>query len=354
MPTISVPSNKIIFSLDGNSTFSYGSASGAFSGSNAGLGIIFVPQENFTLTQIIFQYTVSTTPSPATFDVGIQLPDATTGQPSGTFQTTAVWTCPTSGSGFASVTVPSFSMVKGTQYYIVIRNAISGYTGLVNITAMVSNRLNEKTYGYQGRTSGVWAATSTRPGGAIWLYSGTKYYGYGLYNTSGSEAALTSPNELGTTFQLPSGHPTMTLEGVCFNMVTINTGTLFDVKVRDSSGTLLATATVDGDFCSTTSFPYFVFNTPIDIVAGTKYYIMLAQNSGTTPLLRTCVNFSGTLMTDVRNGIVANKVAYNGTTYTETTGTNCQGYLVFNNLKYNQTGGTATYSLPAGFNQIDF
>jgi len=355
MATITVDTDKLIIPLDGfTAQNTYGSTSFAIAGSNGGVAWYYVPQENFTLTTIIFFYNVTTTPSPATFDVGIQGISGTTGLPDGTFQTSGTWTCPASGSGFASVTVTSFSMVKGTPYYVVIRNATTGYSGSVSITNTCNNNTLHRYAGSHTRTSGVWSGASTRPGGNFWLYSGTKYYGPSCHTTSGSETARSSPNEIGTTFQLPTNHPTIRLKSMQFQVVSPTTGTTFEVRVRNGAGTLLATAVVDGDFNTTASLPFFEFNNTVDFVAGTKYYIMLTGTSGTPPLLRTAVNVNGNLMTDVRNGIIANKVEYNGTTYTETTGSTCFGYLLFDALKYDQTGGSTVYSLPAGFNQLDF
>lgn len=353
MATITVNTDKVIIPLDGfTAQNTYGSTSFTIGGSNGGIAWYYVPQEAFTLTTIIFFYNVGTTPSPNTFDVGIQGFNATTGLPDGTFQTSGTWTCPASGSGFASVSVTSFSMVKGTPYYVVIRNATAGYSGSVTITNTANNNTLHRIAGSHTRTSGVWTGASTRPGGNFWLYSGTKYYGPCTYTTTGSETARSSPNEIGTTFQLPANHPTLTLKSAQFFLVSPNTGTLFEVRVRNAAGTLLATATVDGDFNTTASLPYFEFDTPVDFVAGTKYYIMLTGTTGTPPLMRTATNLNGNLMTDVRNGILANKVEYNGTTYTETTSSTCQGYLLFDTIKYDQTGGTTTYSLPAGFNSF--
>ena len=175
MPTITVPTNKLVIPLDGFATSNWGGAGQNMNSSNAGAAGYYVPPENFTLTQIVFPYTVTTGPSPNTFDVGIQGFNATTGLPDGTFQTSGTWTCPASGSGFATVNVTSFSMIKGTPYYVVWRNATSGYTGAVQIVCMGSNKTSDKLIGSHGRTSGVWSVSSTRPSGNFWLYSGTKY-----------------------------------------------------------------------------------------------------------------------------------------------------------------------------------
>ena len=353
MATISVNTNKLVVPLDGFATVNFGSASGNFGSSNGGIAWYYIPTETFTLTTIIFQYTINTTPSPATFDVGIQGVNATTGLPDGTFTTSGVWTAPSAGSGWAAITVTSLSLTKGTPIYVVIRNAISGYSGSVSIASNCSNKTVDKLIGTHTRTSGVWSGPSTRPGGNFYLYSGTKYYGRSTYTLSGSEIAQVAPNEVGTTIQFPANGPDLVLKRVVFNVTTINTGTVFAINVRNAAGTLLGQATLDGDFVTTASFPAFTFPTGITMTAGTKYYIMLAQVSGTTPLMRTCVNYNAQSMTDIRNGVIANKVAYNGTTYTETTGSTCQGFLEFETIQYTQSGGTTNYIIPSGFEQIN-
>lgn len=354
MATITVPTDKFIIPLDGfTAQNTYGSVSTTLSANNAGIAWYFVPQESFTLTTIIFFYSVTTTPSPNTFDVGIQGFNATTALPDGTFQTSGTWTCPASGSGFAQVTVTSFSMVKGTPYYVVIRNAVSGYTGSVSITTNANANAVHRYNGSHTRTSGVWGGSSTRPGGNFWLYSGTKYYGPSCYTTTGSQTARSAPNEIGTTFQLPANHPTLRLKGMQFYSVSPSIGTVWECRVRNAAQTLLATATVDGDFNTTASLPYYEFDNYVDFVAGTKYYIMITGTTGTPPNLRTASNLNGQLMTDVRNGIVANLVEYNGTTYTETAAVGCQGYLLFDQITYTQTGGATVYSLPASFSQLE-
>jgi hypothetical protein len=351
MPTINVPTSKLLLPLDGFSTANFGGASGAITSSNGGVAVYYVPQVTHNVTTIVFQYTINTAPSPNTFDVGIQGVNATTGFPDGTFITSGTWTAPASGSGFATTTVTTTSLTKGTAYYLVIRNAVSGFTGSVNIFNNVNNTTTGKTRGAHGRISGVWSAATVRPGGGIWLYDGTKYYGTGLQSSSGSEAAVTGVNEIGTTLTLPVNTPDISLYGVCIYAVTINAGSLYDIILKNSAGTTLSTITLDGDHNQ--NYIYGIFPSAQTITAGSKYYIMMKANTGTTPLIRTAVNFSGALMTDIRNGVVMNKVTYNGTTYTETTGSTLQGYLLFNNIAYTQTGGASVYSIPASFSQLE-
>ena len=351
MATINVPTSKLCLPIDGFTTTNFGSAAGTMSGSNGGVAVYYVPQENHSVTTIIFQYTIGTAPSPNTFDVGIQGLNATTALPDGTFISSGTWTAPSAGSGFAAVTITTTSLTKGTPYYLVIRNATAGYSGSVSITININNNTQHRTRGSHTRTSGVWAVASTRPGGAIWMYSGTKYYGDGLYGTTGSEAAVTGVNEIGTTLTLPANTPDLQLYGVCLNAVTINAGSLYDIILKNSAGTTMSTITLDGDHNQV--LIYGIFSTPQTITAGSKYYIMMKANTGTTPLMRTAAQYNASLMTDIRNGVVMNRVTYNGTTYTETTATTLQGYLLFNNIAYTQTGGASVYSIPASFNQLE-
>jgi hypothetical protein len=80
---------------------------------------------------------------------------------------------------------------------------------------------------------------------------------------------------------------------------------------------------------------------------------MLTGTSGTPPLLRVSVNLNGQLLTDVRHGVEAVFVTYDGTTFTETASRSCLGYLLFDALTYTQTGGAAVYSIPASFSQLE-
>ncbi len=352
MALITTPTQKTYFALDGFNTYGYGNIGFAIAGSNGGVAFPWVAPESFTLTQILFTYSVTTAPSPNTFDVGIQGFDATTGMPNGTFVSSGTWTCPASGGGFATVTVSGLSIVAGTQYYVVVRNATAGYTGSVSITCCCRSSSADKTYLPSTRTSGVWATSQLRPAGNFWLYSGTKYYGPSISTTSGSEVAVTAPNEVGVAVTFPAAGPNYILRKVSLYITTIGLGTVYRIGVRDTAGILLASSTLDGDF-ATGNYMGQVLDTDVTLVAGTKYYIMLQQVTGTSPLLRMCVQPSAQLMTDVRQGVVANRATFNGTTFTETLTSCPQGYLEFSGIEYTQTGGAPVYSLPASFSQIE-
>jgi hypothetical protein len=369
MPIITAPTDKLVIPLDGFSTYGWSGSFGNVNNYDTGTAFPFVPQETFTLTTIIFYYRVNTAPSPNTWTVGVQYPNVTNGKPSDTFQTSASWICPSSGAGFAEAQVPSFTMIKGTFYWIVINNGGLGSSGNVSIFTSVTDVTINRINGMIFKSNNIWNAGNARNTGNFWLYSGTKYYGPSCLSLADTDTARISPNESGTTFKLPVDHPTITLKSMLFNLSTFSIDTIYSVKVRDASRNLLTTATFNGNFNSSSftftfngvpttyysfNLPYFEFDTPVDFNANTKYYITFTGTTGTPPLLRYSTNLNAQLMTDVRNGIEAHFVTYDGTTYTEFTNRTCQGYLLFDEIKYEQLGGTTIYSSSAGFNQLDF
>jgi hypothetical protein len=364
MPIITTPTDKLIISLDGFSTYDYGSGISGLNNYDTERAFYFIPQETFTLTTIIFFYSVTTAPSPNTWTIGVQSFNASNGKPTDVFLTSGPWVAPSSGNGFASVAVTPFSMIKGNWYWIVLKNGGFGSSGSVAITtACLSSGSDSRMLGGLGKANNTWSDPRVQPGGNFWLYSGTKYYGPCCFTTTASDTARSSPNESGTTFKLPIGHPTITLKSMEFYLTTNLPDTVYSVKVKNESGNVLATATVNGNLAARTvtfaggfsfvsaTLPYFEFDTSVDFVANTKYYIMLTGITGTPPLLRYSTNLNAQLMTDVRNGIEAHFVTFDGTSYTEFTNRTCQGYLMFDAIKYQKIGETI-YSLPAGFNQI--
>jgi hypothetical protein len=367
MPIITTTTDKLIISLDGFTTYDYGSQYGGLNNYDTEVGFHFVPQETFTLTTIIFFYNIQTAPSPNTWTIGVQSFNATSGRPSDVFLTSGPWIAPSSGNGFASVAVTPFSMIKGNWYWIVLRNGGLGSGGQVQITSGChASNFNGRMLGRIFKSNNVWNYSTAQAQGNFWLYSGTKYYGPCCFTTTESDTARLSPNESGTTFKLPIGHPTITLKSMEFYLTTNLPDTVYSVKVKNEAGNTLATATVNGNLAArvltfgngstfiSSFLPYFEFDTSVDFVANTKYYIMLTGITGTPPLLRYSTNLNAQLMTDVRNGIEAHFVTYDGTSYTEYTNRTCQGYLMFDAIKYEQLGGTTIYSSALGFNQLDF
>jgi hypothetical protein len=356
MPITTVNTDKLVISLDNLTIGS--NLSGVMTGIGRGLAFIFIPKENFTVTQIIFSaYSSNSLYNSDTLTVGIQHLDAD-GNPDNIYQTSATSNAPTFNnylSEIKTVNVTPYSMIKGIPIFVVFKNNDINRTQSFNISISVDDYYYSRTKSYTFMNdTGVWQTRrQVVHSNQICFYSGSKYYGDACFSTvSSTSTARSSPNEIGTTFQLPANHPTLSLKGVQLESRSALANTVFELRIRNSSGTLLSSATVDGDFNTANNVPYFLFSTPVDFVAGIKYYIMLTGISGTPPLIISYINPSGQFMTDIRNGIVANLVEYNGTTFTETTNTTCRGYLMFDAIKYDQIEPPPIYSKPGGFSQF--
>jgi hypothetical protein len=124
--------------------------------------------------------------------------------------------------------------------------------------------------------------------------------------------------------------------------------------VRDSGGTILNQTQYDTDFTSPSGYYPCILSSDVWLTAGNKYYITFGSVSGTAPAPRIMTGItSAQLMQDLSGGVICNVVSYNGTTFTETTTARICGSLIFNGIRYTQTGGgTTNYIVPAGFNTL--
>jgi hypothetical protein len=357
MPITTVNTDNLVISLDNLSTGN--NYSTLVTNIGRGLAFIFIPKENFTVTQIIFRINATGADySAQIFTVSIQNIDAE-GKPDNINQTSGTWNGPIAPiyinvAEMRTVNVTPYNMVKGVPIYVVFKNNDSNWTGGVNFQISCDTDRRSATKGYTFFSNGVWNRRQSYHSNQICFYSGSKYYGDACFaiTPSSISTAKSSPNEIGTTFQLPANHPTLSLKGVQLHVTSALANTVFELRIRNSSGTLLSSVSVDGDFNTAGNTPYFFLSTPVDFVAGAKYYIMITGISGTPPLINTSIQPSGQFMTDIRNGIVANLVEYNGTTFTETTDKNVRGYLMFGAIKYDQTEPPPIYSKPGGFSQF--
>jgi hypothetical protein len=356
MAITTVNTDKILISLD--NFFTGATYEGVQTDVARGLAFIFIPKENFTVTQIIFSAGGYSDFSSDVFTVGIQNLDAQ-GKPDNIYQNSGTFNGfpvqPNYASILFTVNVTPYNMIKGIPVYVVFKN--NNINRTQSILILISNDFNYRsaTKGFVSRLSdGTWDRLQNYYSNQIFFYSGSKYYGDACYALQPflASTARSSPNEIGTTFQLPANHPTLRLKGVQLHVQSAQANTVFELRIRNSSGTLLSSVSVDGDFNSAGGLPYFLFSTSVDFVAGTKYYIMLTGISGTPPLILSTIQPSGQFMTDIRNGIVANLVEYNGTTFTETTNKNVRGYLMFDAIKYDQIEPPPIYSKPGGFSQF--
>jgi len=334
-------------------------AGGQINANNGGLSWIFQAEETSTITRISLRVSaVATTPS-ASLSVGLQ--SLTTGAPSGNWLNGAG----TSSTNFASetgastgvktYTLPnSVSLTAGQMFAVVVRNPTAGWTGNISYNYTHFIKAGVGIPYHIRRTSGAWGTRGSLYPSHVFYGSATKWYGTcGLSTAESSGTTPSGTTEYGWAITIPSGHPDVRLHTVYQKLVTFTASTAWNVVVRDTSGASLGSSSFDADFTSPSGYYPCVLSSDIWLTAGTKYYIMFQAGTGTAPTPRIMSGFaSSQLLTDVSGSIVCNVVSYNGTTFTETTTSRPVGTLIFNGLRYTQTGGTTQYIVPAGFNTI--
>jgi hypothetical protein len=151
---------------------------------------------------------------------------------------------------------------------------------------------------------------------------------------------------------MPAGHPDVRLHGVIQKFASYTAGATFNLRVRNTAGTILASGAYSCDYTSPSGYYPCILTDDLWLTSGTKYYLMFQAGTGTAPAARVFTGFTAAILPDVSDGIICHSVTYNGTTFNEGTGTRLCGTLMFNGLQYNQTGGTTNYIIPAGFNQL--
>lgn len=335
-------------------------AGGQINANNGGLAWIFQAEETTTITRVSLRVSaVATTPS-ASLSVGLQ--SLTSGSPSGNWLdgagTSSTNFAPETGAstGVKTYTLPnSVSITAGQLFAVVVRNPTTGWTGDISFNYTHFTRASVGFPYHTRRASGVWSARGNLMPSHVFYGSATKWYGNcGLMTLESAGTTPSGTTEYGWAFTIPAGHPDVRLHSVLQKLTTFTAGASFAVKTYTSAGTLLDTSTFDCDYTSPSGYYPCILDQDIWFTAGQKYYIMFAAVGGTTcPTPRITTSFaSAGLLTDVSDGIVCNIASYNGTTFTEITTGRPVGTLVFNGLRYDQTGGTTNYIIPAGFNSI--
>jgi hypothetical protein len=358
MPTFTTDTELYFPMLGFEGAISVGT--GTINANDGGLCWVYEAEETATITRVSLRVSaVGTTPS-SSLSVGLQ--SLTSGAPSGNWldgagTSSTNFAAEAGGStGVKTYTLPnSVSLTAGQEFAIVVRNPTTGWTGNIsfNLTHMASGTAsNPYTI---TRSSGVWSTTRgfNFPSHAFY---GSSSKWYGLCGLSTAESSSTIPsgaNEAGFAITIPSGHPDVRLHTVYAKFATYNASSTFTCIVRDSSGTALNTTTYDQDFTSPSGYYPCVLSSDVWLTAGNKYFIMFGAATGTAPTPRVMTGFaSAALLADVSSGVVCNTATYNGTTFTETTTARHCGSLVFNGVRYDQTGGTPVYIIPSGFNQL--
>ena len=333
-------------------------AGGQISANNGGLAWIFQAEETATITRISLRVSaIATTPS-ASLSVGLQ--SLTAGSPSGNWLDGAT----TSSTNFAAetgastgvktYTLPnSVSITQGQLFAVVVRNPTTGWTGDISFNYTHFTRASVGFPFTSRRLSGAWGARGSLMPSHVFYGSATKWYGNCGISTSESTGTVpTGTTEFGWTFQMPSGHPDLRLHGIMQKFASYTAASTFNLVVRSTAGTSLATGTFSCDYTSPSGYYPCILSSDIWLTSGTKYYFMFQAATGTAPGPRVFTGLTAATLTDVSDGITCHSVTYNGTTFTEGTTTRLIGTLMFSGLQYSQTGGTTNYIIPAGFNSI--
>lgn len=336
-------------------------AGGQISANNGGLAYIFQAEEAAVITRISLR--VSAMPNTPNADLSVGLQDLNaTGFPSGNWlvgasgatNTTNFAPEPGTSTGVKTYTLPaSVTLTAGQIFAIVVRNAVSGYSGDISFNFTHFTRASVGFPYTTRRASGVWAAKGNLMPSHAFYGSATKWYGNcGLSTSEGTGTVPSGATEFGWTFQMPAGHPNVRLHGIMQKFASYTAASTFNLVVRNTAGASLATGTYDCDYTSPSGYYPCILDADVWLTSGTKYYLMFQASTGTAPGPRNFTGFTAAILPDVSDGIISHSVTYNGTTFNEGTGTRLIGTLIFSGLQYNQTGGTTQYIIPSGFNSI--
>lgn len=333
-------------------------AGGQINANNGGLAWIFQAEETATITRISLR--VSAMPNTPNADLNVGLQSLTAGLPSGSWlsgsgtSTTNFALEPGTSTGVKTYTLPAgVNLTAGQLFAVVVRNDITGFAGDISFNYTHFTRASVGFPYHTRRASGVWGARGNLFPSHVFYGSATKWYGNcGISTAEGTGTVPSGATEFGWSFQLPAGHPDLRLHGITQKFASYTAGSTFNLVIRTSTGTVLDTSTFDCDYTSPSGYYPCILDQDIWLTAGTKYYFTFQAATGTAPGPRTFTALTAALLSDLSDGITCASVTYNGTTFNEGTGTRLIGTLMFNGMRYDQTGGTTNYIIPSGFNTL--
>ena len=332
-----------------------------FTLNNDDMGIAYTVTmpEAATITRVMLYCTAaSALTDPAT--VRLEGIDLTTGQPTNTSLSGTAVNIPNS-TGFLTINLTTpYAAAAGEDFYIVIRlaNQASGSQifGLgrrfsnVSVTPMVLTR-----------ASGAGTFTKVAQGQipqAI-VGSATKWYGYGLpVQPHASGAVQANPTYVGFYFQTPASSPEFLLKSV-FCGVQMTANELTDFVIFNAAGTTLYSSVYDNDqFASSATgvMNEFIVANGIWIAPNTRYYVMFRSTTAAANknIFRLLVD-GPAVVSDFTGGVQWGVSRYASGTFIDDNTAIPSAALELCGMRYFQTpAGTSTYSLPAGFNQLDF
>ena len=333
-------------------------AGGQINANNGGLAWIFQAEETAVITRISLR--LSAMPNTPNTDLSVGLQTLTAGNPSGnwmvgsTTNTSNFASEPGTSTGVKTYILPaSVNLTAGQLFAVVVRNDTSGFSGDLSFNYTHFTRASVGFPYHTRRTSGTWGARGNLMPSHVFYGSATKWYGNcGLSTAESTGTVPSGATEFGWTFQMPSGHPDVRLHAITQKFASYTAASTFNLVIRNTAGTSLATGSFDCDYTSPSGYYPCILSTDVWLTSGTKYHFMFQEGTGTAPGPRVFTGFTAAILPDVSDGIICHSVTYNGSTFNEGTGTRLCGTLIFNGLRYDQTGGTTNYIIPAGFNSI--
>jgi hypothetical protein len=320
---------------------------------NMGIAYQIIMPEAATITRVMLYCTAvaASTSSPTVCLEGIDLAN---GQPDNISLSGASVNIPNS-SGFLTITLTTpYTASVGSTFYIVIRWAnptseVQIFGAARRLTAsgsplVLTRASNASTFTKFTTTNGFPQAI---------VGSSTKWYGWScLIAARASGAVQANPVYVGFYFQTPALFPEVLLKSV-HSVTAMPTNELTDFVIFNSAGTTLYSSVYDNDTVGTGVMTEFIVANGIWLTPSTKYYVMFRSTTpaATKYIFRNLVN-GPAVVSDFTNGMQWGVSRYSGGTFIDDDTAIPAAVLEICQMRYDQTGGTPVYSLPASFNQF--
>jgi len=339
--------------LIGTSTVTFAT----FNFNNVNMGVAFpvTMPEAATITRVLLYCTVaSALTDPATVRLeGI----AADGQPDNVSKSGAAVNIP-DATGFLEITLGTpYAAAAGEELHIVIRNTTrtSGSQtfstvrrfGAPMYPAVWTRATGSSTFNKLTTNNGLPQAI---------VGSATKWYGVALpLQPHGSAGNFGYPTYVGFYFKTPANYPELFLTSV-WTGCSLTAGEQTTFEIYNTAGTVLYTSTVDNNMylgAAATRMSEFLVTNGLWIQPNTKYYVMWrSTNVAAFKEIYRCIAPSNAAILDFTNGVEWGVARYASGTFLDTADQVPSAALELSGMRYFQTSGTTTYSLPASFNQI--
>lgn len=326
-----------------------------FNFNNDDMGVAFpvTMPEAATITRVLLYCTVaSALTDPATVRLeGI----AADGQPNNTSLSGAAVNIP-DATGFLEITLGTpYAAAAGEEFHIVIRlaNQTSGSQTFSTVRRFGAPMYPAVWTRATGAANFTKLTTNNGLPQAI-VGSATKWYGVALpLQAHASAGNFGYPQYVGFYFKTPANYPELFLTSVWAGC-SLTAGEQTTFEIYNTAGTVLYTSTVDNNMylgAAATRMSEFLVTNGLWIQPNTKYYVMFrSTNVASFKETYRCIAPSAAAMLDFNNGVEWGIARYASGTFLDTPGQVPSAALELSGMRYFQTSGTTTYSLPAGFN----